>query len=204
MKAGDNVLTSWPIWSRDYEHIEYARAVVLSKFARYVEQIPFPRITTMTDHLQSQHFTFALINLLKETFEQVQGYYLDRSTSLFETLADITAEEASIPVGGKCATLAAQVKHVAFYLDVVRQSMLNPDSSDADWGNIWQTVSNVTEPEWHAIQNELRTSYDAIIAILPQAPAWADETKVGEAIAIVAHSAYHLGEIRLALCTLRP
>ncbi|OJX48149.1 MAG: hypothetical protein BGO78_12815 [Chloroflexi bacterium 44-23] len=158
----------------------------------------------MTNEIQSQHFNSALINLLKETFEQVEGYYLDRNTSLFETLADITAEEASIPVGGKCATLAAQVKHVAFYLDVVRQSMLEPDSPNADWGEIWRTVGKVTDLEWQAIQDELRTSYAAMIAILSQAPAWPNEEEVGGAIAIVAHSAYHLGEIRQALCTLRP
>ncbi len=81
----------------------------------------------MTNEIQSQHFNSALINLLKETFEQVEGYYLDRNTSLFETLADITAEEASIPVGGKCATLAAQVRSLAVYLDGVRHSMLEPD-----------------------------------------------------------------------------
>ncbi len=158
----------------------------------------------MTAPIQSQHFTSALLNLLKETFEQVQGYYFDRNTSLFETMADITADEASIPVGGKCAPLAAQVKHVAFYLDVVRKSTLNPDFPEVDWGEIWRAVGKVTEPEWQAIQNELRTNYAAMVTILPQAPAWADEGKVGEAIAIVAHSAYHLGEIRQALCSLRP
>lgn len=157
----------------------------------------------MTETTQSELFTSALINLLKETFEQVEGYYLDRNTSLFETLADITAEQASIPVGGKCATLAAQVKHVAFYLDVVRQSMLNPDSPDADWGEIWRTVGKVTDLEWQGIQNELRSSYTSMLEILPLAPAWPDEINAGGAIAIVAHSAYHLGEIRQALCTLR-
>jgi hypothetical protein len=52
----------------------------------------------------------------------VRGIYLDKGTSMFETLAGISAEEATIPVGGKCATLDAQVKHVAFYLDVLDKS----------------------------------------------------------------------------------
>ena len=73
----------------------------------------------MSNTIQSAHFTGALYLLLDETFDHVQGIFLDPGTSLFETLATISAAKASIPVGGKCATLAAQVKHVAFYLDVL-------------------------------------------------------------------------------------
>ena len=73
--------------------------------------------------INPEHFNKALLTLLDETFDNVQGFFLDGGTSLFETLATITAAEASIPVGGKCATLAAQVKHVAFYLDVTAKSI---------------------------------------------------------------------------------
>jgi hypothetical protein len=58
--------------------------------------------------IDSEHFIAALRRLLDETFDNVQGDYLDRGTSLFETLAGISAVEASIPVGGKCASLAAR------------------------------------------------------------------------------------------------
>jgi hypothetical protein len=82
--------------------------------------------------IDPQHFLQELLTLLDETFDNVHGYYLDKHTSLFETLATITADEASIPVGGKCATLAAQVKHVAFYLDVVDRSVRDPNTPRAD------------------------------------------------------------------------
>jgi hypothetical protein len=154
--------------------------------------------------IQSEHFTKALFMLLDETFDNVQGFYLDKNTSLFETLADITAEEASIPVGGKCATLAAQVKHVAFYLDVVEKSVRDPNYPPADWGKIWRTVNRVTPEEWRSIQGELRTNYDHILELIKSAPAWPSESEIGSAIAVVVHTAYHLGEIRQALCTLRP
>ena len=154
--------------------------------------------------IQSEHFTKALFMLLDETFDNVHGFYLDKNTSLFETLAGITADEASIPVGGKCATLAAQVKHVAFYLDVVEKSVRDPNYSKADWGEIWRTVNEVTPEEWQSIQSELRTNYDYILELIKSAPAWTSEAEIGSAIAIVVHTAYHLGEIRQALCTLRP
>lgn len=154
--------------------------------------------------IESEHFTKALRLLLGETFDRVQGFYLDSGTSLFETLAGISAAEASIPVGGKCATLAAQVKHVAFYLDVVDDSVRNPSAPPADWGEIWRTVSSVTPDEWQGIQAELRASYNRILKLIDDTLAWPDEIHIGGAIALIAHTAYHLGEIRQALCTLRP
>ncbi len=154
--------------------------------------------------IQSEHFTKALLMVLDETFDNVHGYYLDKNTSFFETLADITAAEASIPVGGKCATLAAQVKHTAFYLDVVEKSVRDPNYPRVDWGEIWRTVSQVTPAEWQAIQAELRDRYNGILNLIRDMPAWSNEIEIGGAIALIAHTAYHLGEIRQALCTLRP
>jgi hypothetical protein len=152
--------------------------------------------------IDSEHFTKALIILLDETMDHVMGFYLDSGTSLFETLAGISAEEASIPVGGKCATLAAQVKHVAFYLDMVDKSVRDPSFPRVDWSEVWRTVSAVTPQEWAAIQVELRANYDRILVLIRETPAWGQE-EIGGAIALVAHTAYHLGEIRQALCTLR-
>ena len=152
--------------------------------------------------IASEHFSGALYALLDETFDHVQGYYLDRGTSLFETLAGISAEEASIPVGGKCATLAAQVKHVAFYLDVYERSVRDPGFSGADWGEIWRTISRVEPDEWQAIQAELRTNYNRILKLIAETASWPGEGEIGEAMAVVVHTAYHLGEIRQALCSL--
>jgi len=151
-----------------------------------------------------EHFTKALVTLLDETFDSVHGFYLDGGTSLFETLAKITYEEASIPVGGGCATLAAQVKHTAFYLDVVVQSVSDPDYPGADWGEIWRTVSRVNPQEWEAIRNELRASYNRVLDLVKGEEDWSSEADISGAIAVLAHTAYHLGEIRQALCTIRP
>ena len=153
--------------------------------------------------IQPEHFTKALLMLLDETFEHVNGFYLDGNTSLFETLSDITAEEASIAVGGRCATLAAQVKHTAFYLDVLEKSIRDPNIQPADWGEIWRTVNVVTPPEWGAIQGELSANYERIVSLIESTPDWTSENEIGRMIAIVAHTAYHLGEIRQALCTIR-
>jgi hypothetical protein len=153
--------------------------------------------------LELEHFTQALLTLLDETFDQVHGYYLDKGNSLFETLANISAEEASIPVGGKCATLAAQVKHVAFYLDVVDRSVRDPNYPPADWGEIWRTVSCVTPEVWQAIQAELRANYNRILTLIQEAPGWEGADEIGGAMGVLANTAYHLGEVRQALCMIK-
>jgi hypothetical protein len=153
--------------------------------------------------IQSEHFTKVLFALLDETFDNIHGFYLDRNASMFETLADITADEASIPVGGKCATLAAQVKHIAFHLDYVEKYFRDPNPPQADWGEVWRTVNRVTPEEWQSIQSELRANYDRILTLFKTTPVWSSEGEIGNALAVVVHTAYHLGEIRQALCILR-
>ena len=157
----------------------------------------------MSNQIQTDHFTNALYALLDETFDNVQGFYLDRGTSIFETLATISAEEASIPVGGKCATLAAQVKHVAFYLDVLEQSVRTQQFERQDWGKIWRETAAVTPQEWEALKSALRQSYDRIKALISATPEWSSERQIGGAMATIVHTAYHLGEIRQALCSLQ-
>lgn len=147
-------------------------------------------------------FKQAMFNLLDETFENVSGYFLDGGTSIFETLATITAEEASIPIGSRCATLAAQVRHVAFYLNFVVESVQNPDLPPVDWGEIWRLTSGVDDNQWSAIQSDLRESYLRIKNHVNATPGWG-EPEISGAIAVIAHSAYHLGEIRQALCTIQ-
>jgi|SRR3990172_5168037 len=157
----------------------------------------------MSTQIQTDHFTKALYALLDEAFDNVHGFFLDKGTSLFETLATISAEEASIPVGGKCATLAAQVKHVAFYLDVLERNVRSGTYERVDWGEIWRTTKEVTLSEWEALKIGLRESYDRIKALIRDSQEWPDESQIGGAIATVVHTAYHLGEIRQALCTIK-
>ncbi len=157
----------------------------------------------MTKTIKTATFTAELFDLLTETFEQVQGKYLDRGTSLFETLATISATEASIPVGGRCATLAAQVAHTRYYLDVLEVYMVGKRPENVDWKQIWQTVGAVTEEEWQAIQERLQSSYQRVKATMQTLEEWDDEEAIGAAMSMIVHTAYHLGEIRQALCVLK-
>lgn len=123
---------------------------------------------------------------------------------MFETLATLSAAEASVPVGGKCATLAAQVKHVAFYLDVLEKSVRTQQFERQDWEKIWQETGAVTPEEWGEIKGSLRESYNRIKALINDTNEWTSAAQIGGVMATIVHTAYHLGEIRQALCTLKP
>jgi len=149
-----------------------------------------------------QDFVTNLLQFMGETFENPIGIYLDKNTSLFQTLETVSAEEASIPVGGKCASLAAQVAHVTFYIESFERFALQGDNSPRDWGYIWRTVEKVTPEEWESYKSQLKDAYQRMDKLFHENDLWNEDT-IGGALSIVVHTAYHLGEIRQALCTLK-
>jgi hypothetical protein len=76
----------------------------------------------MEKTIQPNNFLNNLFSLYDEMFENHHGIYLDNNTSLLTTLEGISDEEASIPVGGKCAALAIVV-HTAYHLGEIRQAL---------------------------------------------------------------------------------
>lgn len=156
----------------------------------------------MSTLIAVDHFKSAFRRLLEETFEHVHGYYLDGGTSLFETLAGVSAADASRPINGRCATLAAQVKHVAFYIDLLDRSVRSGQDEPVDWGEIWRTTGAVTPAEWDALTAGLRASHGRLLALVDATPDWNQPEVLAGTLGVLAHTAYHLGEIRQALCFL--
>jgi hypothetical protein len=150
----------------------------------------------LADQIPVDAFRRAVLTLFDEIMSSVNGYVLDRGTSMFETLATISAEEASIPVSAQSANLAAQVNHARFYIDAVINRTEN-----ADWDGSWQ-VGEVTDAEWQDLIERLRVATDKVRTFTETFEDW-DERYIGGAIAIIAHCAYHLGEIRQGIGVLR-
>ena len=139
--------------------------------------------------------------LLTETFESVQGAYLDKGTSLFETLAGISTEQASQPMGN-CATIAAHVAHTRYYMEALEDRMFGRDLSYVNWDQIWEEVSDVDEAAWEAMIADLKSIYERIKGHLDKADDWQGIMELSSMLGIIAHSAYHLGEIRQMMCHL--
>ncbi len=156
----------------------------------------------MTPPVILERFKADLYSLLDETFREVHGHYLDKGTSLFETLATISAEEASRPVGGRCATLAAQVNHVRVYIEVLERYMRGEEVGHTDWAASWQ-LSEVDDEEWESLKRRLDAAYEHMLATMKGFTAWDSEEEISGPLAVLVHTAYHLGEIRQALCTIK-
>ena len=153
----------------------------------------------MEKTINQDHFLNSLFAILDEAFENHHGIFFDENTSLLQTLETVSAEEASIPVGGKCASLAAQVEHINFYLEVLERYIFHNDTSRVDWDEIWRRVEKVTPEEWEASKAKLERTYRRIDKELHENENW-NEQVIGGAMGIVIHTAYHLGEVRQALC----
>jgi len=152
----------------------------------------------LTAHLDITRWTTEIFAILEETFEKVQGIYLDKGTSLFETLAPVTAAEASQAISAHCASVAAQVFHVCYYLDVLSAHMRQQPPAAVDWAASWR-VTTVSAEEWDDLRQHLRDTYQQVRELFQSRQDWSDDDDIGGALAIVVHTAYHLGEIRQAL-----
>jgi hypothetical protein len=156
----------------------------------------------MSKQIDTVVFTTELFDLLDETFERVQGIYLDKGTSLFETLDTISAEEASRPVSANSPSIAAKVEHMRFYLGVLENCIQKKPIGKIDWQESWQ-LREVTPEEWEALKKQLRERYQSVSNLMKSLETWEGEDDIGASLGILAHTAYHLGAIRQALRVLK-
>ena len=157
----------------------------------------------MTIQINIDDLKRPLLNCLEETFLKVHGIFLDKGTTLFETLDSVTAAEASQKISPNSATIAAQVEHLRFYLEVLNDYMHNHEVAKVNWREIWETVGTVDEEQWAKIKSDLRASHAKVMSTINSFEHWDGEYDIGGALAILTHTAYHLGGIRVALGVIR-
>jgi hypothetical protein len=159
-------------------------------------------VNTTTRAIATADFRAALLTTLEEAFDTVHGYFLDKGDSLFETLAGISAGEASQSLGPRSGNIAAKVNHIRFYLDAIAANAAAGEFLPVDWESSW-AIGEVDPVEWEDLIERLRTTYDGLKEFINTNENW-NEMMVGGAFAIVAHTAYHIGEIRQALAVIKP
>lgn len=153
---------------------------------------------TTTDRFQKEIHTF-----LEETFDKVHGIYLDKGTSFLETLEGVTAEEASRRATAGSGSVAAHVKHVSYYLRVLQQALRGEALGQLNWREIWEQDRPVSPEAWKGITDELRGELANLRKLLNEPATWEREDAVGESMAVLVHTAYHLGAVRQALVVIR-
>lgn len=144
--------------------------------------------------IAQRDFTTSLFALLRETFEGPGGnMYLDKGAGLFQTLDGLTAERASRAPYAGAQTVAGHCAHLAYYVRVNHESMMGREPR-FDWPSSWRP-QQVDAREWEALKGRVRREYEALIATLHNLETWSEQ-QIGDSLAIVAHTAYHLGAIR--------
>jgi hypothetical protein len=157
----------------------------------------------MSAQIPVKRFKKTLLTCLEETFSEVKGIYLDNGTTLYETLDGMSAEEASQRISSNSATIAAQVEHIRFYLDVLDDYMRTGVDKTNNWREIWETVSTVTPEQWEDIKRRLRASHERVLTTINSFETWDGKYDVAGPMSVLVHTAYHLGGIRQALGAIR-
>lgn len=161
---------------------------------------PSRRIVGSMSAIPTCHFTGNLSILLRETFESPRttgGAYLDQGTGLFKTLEGISAVRASrVPVVGG-PTIAAHTGHLLYYIRISHAFLVGREPGALDFPGSWGGQI-VDADDWITLRADIRTAYDALLATIESRAAWSDDA-IGDAMAIVVHTAYHLGAIRHAI-----
>jgi hypothetical protein len=138
--------------------------------------------------------------ILCETFEgspEGQGSaYLDRGVGIFPTIETLSAQQVSHEINE--TTIVAQIEHAKFYLDRLCEFM-NGRTESVNWEQSW-LIETVNDEEWNALRDAVKKSYENVLRTFAEIENW-NQDNIGDAIAIIAHTAYHLGAIRqLAKC----
>jgi hypothetical protein len=149
----------------------------------------------MAKKISQSLFTDPLFQIIRESFESVGGAFLDRGTSLFETLATIDAAQASQTIVEGGTSIAAHAFHVKFYLNVHEKFVKGEQLGRIDWRASW-TLRTVNDSEWESLKVGLREAYEHIMGLYRKQDDWNSEHYIESALAVVAHTAYHLGAIR--------
>lgn len=147
------------------------------------------------EFIAKDDFLKDVLLILRETFEgspEGQGSaYLDRRIGIFPTLENLSAEQVSKSINE--TTIAAQTEHAKFYLDRLCEFMTGRTET-VNWEQSW-LIETVNDEEWNALRDAVKKSYENVLLTFAEIEIW-NQDNIGDAIAIIAHTAYHLGAIR--------
>jgi hypothetical protein len=146
--------------------------------------------------IEAKDFTHNLFSLLKEFFESPPtsgAACLDQKTGLFDTLNTVTAEQASKRIADG-PSIAAHCEHIRFYQGILMGGLEGKTYGKIDWKQSW-LLQSVTDTEWQSLKVALKEQYQELMTMLESYESW-DDYKVGDPMAMLAHTAYHLGAIR--------
>ena len=134
------------------------------------------------------------VKVLREGLEGATdtfSYFLDAKAGLRNTLAGLSADEASRPIEGN--SVAAHAHHLAFSFEAFAAA-ISGDRTRRDWNESWR-VTTVDDTQWQKLQEDVLRGYGDLIAAVEKHGEEGPK-QIGGALGALAHTAYHLGAIR--------
>ncbi len=64
-------------------------------------------------------------------------------------------------------------------------------------------ITMIPKTDYNTLNTQLQDSYQRVRKVMQDFDDWDKDERLGGAVAILVHTAYHLGEIRQALCVLK-
>ncbi len=158
-------------------------------------QIAAASVSGDAQDITREDFLRNILFIVRETFEGspdgAASAYLDRGVGVFPTLENLSARQVSAEING--ISIAAHTEHFKFYLDRLCE-FIKGRTESVNWEQSW-LIDAVDDAEWNALRDAVRKSYANVLLTFAETAAW-NEDNIGEAVAITAHTAYHLGAIR--------
>lgn len=138
--------------------------------------------------------------LFREVFEgKAPGddgtWFIQGDEAIFNSIKNLTAEQASIRVAGQLSSIGAHVRHLNYYLWYFNEHVRNAAPEAADWDSSW-AVQEFTYESWADLQKELAEEYAFTRTTFASITEFPEDGFVTPATANIAHAAYHLGAIR--------
>ena len=159
-------------------------------------------MNTDKNTIAKDDFLKDVLYILRETFEgssEGEGSaYLDRGIGVFATLETLSAQQVSEEING--TTIAAHTEHFKFYLDRLCE-FIKGRTEPVNWEQSW-LIDEVNDEEWDALRGAVRKAYENVLRTFAAVEQW-NQDNIGDAVAIIAHTAYHLGAIRQIMKAVR-
>jgi hypothetical protein len=152
-------------------------------------------MNTDKNTIERDDFLKDVLFILRETFEgspEGEGSaYLDRGIGVFPTLEKLSAAQVSTEING--ISIAAHTEHFKFYLDRLCE-FIKGKNDPINWEQSW-LIDEVNDAEWDALRGAVRKAYENVLRTFAEVETWNGDN-IGDSVAIIAHTAYHLGAIR--------
>lgn len=150
--------------------------------------------------IKPEDFTKHLSAFFTEIFgasDAPHGFILDNGQSgLLGTIDGLSAQTASSTPKPEDASIAAHCGHILFLLQTF-DAYEQGQQPKLDWPGSWATRV-VDEPAWAGLRADLRAAYQRVLGHLQKRTEW-PEPPLAAALLLLAHCAYHVGEIRQRL-----